>query len=310
MAPRPLIIDCDPGVDDAIALFLAFACPDALEVRAITTVAGNVGGALTARNARLIREIAGRADVPVYAGCDGPMVRRPVDAGHFHGESGLGAMAVFEPRAPAETTHAVTCLVEALMAAPAGEVTLAVTGPMTNVAMAFVLEPRLAARVREIVVMGGARSEGGNITASAEYNIFADPHAAQVVFSSGAPITVFGLDATHQVRSTPQRISAIRAIGTPQAKASADLLEFSASVERNIPGITGAPLHDPCTIAYLLAPDLFGFLPCEVRVETNDGVALGHTAVEFRDAGKAATRWATKADSDGVFALLIDRLSR
>lgn len=310
MAARPLIIDCDPGVDDAIALFLAFASADALDVRALTTVAGNVGGALTARNARLVREIAGRTATPVYAGCDRPMVRAPVDAGHFHGESGLGVLKVFEPKAPAEATHAVPYLVEALMAAPANTVTLAVTGPMTNVAMAFVLEPRLAERVAEIVVMGGARAEGGNITASAEYNIYADPHAAQVVFSSGAPITVFGLDATHQVRSTPERIDAIRAIGTPQAKASADLLEFSASVERNIPGVTGAPLHDPCTIAYLLAPQLFSFLPCAVRVETNEGVALGHTAVEFRDAAATRTRWATWADGEGVFNLLIDGLSR
>lgn len=309
MAARPLIMDCDPGVDDAIALFLAFAAPDALDVRAITTVAGNVGGALTARNARLVREIAGRMDAPVFVGCDRPMVRAPVDAGQFHGESGLGTFPVFEPKAPAQSQHAVPFLIEALMAAPTESVTLAVTGPMTNVAMAFVLEPRIVGRIAEIVVMGGARTEGGNITASAEYNIYADPHAAHVVLSSGAPVAMFGLDATHQARSTPERIAAIRAIDTAPARASADLLEFSANVERNIPGVTGAPLHDPCTIAYLLKPDLFDLLPCEVRVETNEGVALGHTAVEMRGVKRSNIRWAVRADGAGIFDLLIDRLA-
>lgn len=310
MAPKPLIIDCDPGVDDAIALFLAFACRDELDVRAITTVAGNVGGALTARNACIIREMAGREDAPVFRGADGPLVREPVDAGEFHGATGLGPLPIFEPATSIVSDYAVPYLVDAILNAPAGTITLAVTGPMTNVASAFEIAPDAAGRLREIVVMGGARSEGGNITASAEYNIYADPHAAQIVFASGAPITVFGLDATHQVRSTPARIAALRAIGTPQARACADLLQFSADVERNIPGLHGAPLHDPCTIAYLLQPDLFDFLPCRIEVETEGRVALGHTAVEFRDAATSKTRWATQADGDGVFSLLIDRLSR
>jgi purine nucleosidase len=309
MAARPLIIDCDPGVDDAIALFLAFAAPDAVDIRAITTVAGNVGGALTARNARLIREIAGRTDVPVFAGCDRPMVRAPVDAGQFHGASGLGTLRVFEPKAPAQPQHAVPFLVEALMAAPEKSMTIAVTGPMTNIAMAMVIEPRIVERIADIVVMGGARSEGGNITASAEYNIYADPHAAHVVLSSGAPAAIFGLDATHQTRSTPERIAAIRAIGTPAAVASAELLEFSANVERNIPGVSGAPLHDPCTIAYLLKPDLFDLLPCTLAVETNEGVALGHTAVEMRGVKHSVLRWATQVDGAGVYQLLVDRLT-
>jgi len=309
MAPRPLLIDCDPGVDDAIALFLALASPEALDVRAITTVAGNVGGVLTARNARLIREIAGRTEVPVHAGCDRPMVRAPVDAGQFHGASGLGTLPVFEPTAPAQAQHAVPFIVETLMAATPRSVTLAVTGPMTNIAMAFVLEPRVVGRIAEIVVMGGARSEGGNITASAEYNIFADPHAAHVVLTSGAPVAMFGLDATHQTRSTPQRIAALRAIDSDPARASADLLEFSASVERNIPGVDGAPLHDPCTIAYLLEPELFELLPCEVKVETNEGVALGHTAVEMRGVKGSNIRWAVHADGVGIYRLLTDRLA-
>lgn len=309
MSARPLIIDCDPGVDDAIALFLAFAAPDALDLRAITTVAGNVGGALTARNARLVREIAGREEVPIHAGCERPMVRAPVEAGDFHGESGLGDMRVREPKGPAAAQHAVPFLVETLMAAGPRSMTLAVTGPMTNVAMAMVLEPRIVDHIAEIVVMGGAKSEGGNITASAEYNIYADPHAAHVVLSSGAPVVMFGLDATHQARSTDERIAAIRAVGTPQALASADLLQFSANVERNIPGVTGAPLHDPCTIAYLLAPDLFELAACTIEVETNEGVAVGHTAVEMRGVKTSHQKWAVRADGAGIYKLLIDRLA-
>jgi purine nucleosidase len=310
MAARPLIIDCDPGVDDAIALFLAFACPEDLDILAITTVVGNVAGALTARNACIIREMAGREDVPVFEGCAAPMVRAPVDAGQFHGATGLGPLPIFAPKKSIVSDYGVHNLLHWLLHSPPGSVTLAVTGPMTNIAAVFDAVPDAAAGVREIVVMGGARSEGGNITASAEYNIYADPHAAQIVFASGAPITVFGLDATHQVRSTPARIEALHEIGTPQAIACADLLQFSADVERNIPGITGAPLHDPCTIAYLLKPELFDFLPCFIEVETEGKVALGHTAVEFRDAGASKTRWATRADGEGVFNLLIDRLSQ
>ena len=307
---RKIIIDCDPGIDDALAIFLALASRNDIEVLGLTCVKGNVALDKTYLNAQRICAAAGRLDIPVLRGIARPILAPAGLGASVHGVDGLGDIDLPAAEGLPETGRNAVDFILKLAEKYPGEIALCAIGPMTNVAMAFVLEPRLAARVREIVVMGGARSEGGNITASAEYNIFADPHAAQVVFSSGAPITVFGLDATHQVRSTPQRISAIRVIGTPQAKASADLLAFSASVERNIPGITGAPLHDPCTIAYLLAPELFECLPCEVRVETNEGVALGHTAVEFRDAGKAATRWATKADSDGVFALLIDRLSR
>ena len=209
MERRKLIIDCDPGVDDAVALFLAFAARDALDLLGITTVGGNVAAALTARNARLVREIAGRADVPVFAGCPRPMSRAPVEAGHFHGESGLGALTVHEPAAAAAAEHAVEFLVRTLREAPVGAITLAVTGPMTNVATALTIAPHLAGRLREIVVMGGARSEGGNITASAEYNIHADPHAAQLVFAAGCPVVALGLDLTHQVRSIPRRIEAI-----------------------------------------------------------------------------------------------------
>ncbi len=309
MTPRKLIIDCDPGVDDAVALLLAFAAPDALEVTGVTTVAGNVGADLTARNARIIREIAGREDVPVYAGCRAPMVREPVEAGHFHGASGLGALDIFEPKAPLTNGHAVDFIVRTVMAAAPGAIDLAITGPCTNVAMAMVREPRIVERLGDIVIMGGARSEGGNITASAEYNIHADPHAAQVVLSSARRIVMLGLDVTHQIRATPERIARIEAIGTAPARAVANLLTFSSGVERDLAWGGGAPLHDPATIAYLLAPELFKARPCFIQVETASPLTLGHTAVEFRGAADSSTRWVTHADADAVFDLLNARLT-
>ena len=301
-----LIFDCDPGVDDAIALFMAFAAPQDLEILAITTVAGNVSADLTARNAAVIRQIADREDVPIYAGAQVPLIRPPIDAGAFHGESGLGPLPIFTPAKGLEPGHAANVIVDLVMAHPPGEVTVAVTGPFTNLALAMRLQPAIVERLGPVVVMGGARREGGNITASAEYNIWADPHAAEVVFSSGAQCVVMGLDVTHQVRSDPARTAAIGAIKTPAAQASLTLLEFSNALERDIVGGVGAPIHDPCVIAYLLQPDLFTLRPCELRVETASPLTVGHTAVEFRLTNPAAARilWATHADADGVFALL------
>jgi purine nucleosidase len=312
MQRQDLIIDCDPGVDDAVALFLAFAAPRELNLLGITTVAGNVGHGLTARNARIVRQLARREDVPVFAGCQRPMVREPVEAGHFHGASGLGALPVFEPAAPLAAQHAVDFIVGTLRASAPGSVSIVVTGPLTNLAMALVLDPGIAARIRAIAVMGGARSEGGNITASAEYNIHADPHAAHVVFSSGCDITVLGLDATHQVRSTAARVARLRALGTPAALAVAQLLQFSNDLEPNRERGDGAPLHDPCPVAWMLQPDLFVSRPCEVRVETASPLTLGHTAVEFRETPGVPrrTHWVTRADADGVFALLESKLAR
>ncbi len=307
-----LIFDCDPGVDDAVALFLAFASPQDLEILAITTAAGNVAADLTARNAAIIRQIAGREDVPIHAGATAPLVRPPVEAGHFHGESGLGTLPLFTPAMSAAPGHAAQVIVDQVMAHPPGAVTLAATGPLTNLALAIRLQPAIASRLATVAIMGGARREGGNITASAEYNVYADPHAADVVFASGARCVVFGLDVTHQVRADPARTAAIAAIKTPAAQASANLLDFSNALERDIVGGSGAPIHDPCVIAWLLAPHLFTLRPCDLKVETASPLTQGHTAVEFRlaDPATATVQWATAADADGVFALLNERLAR
>jgi purine nucleosidase len=311
MAPRPLILDCDPGVDDAVALLLAFAARDSLALAGITTVAGNVGLARTTRNARALRELAGREDVPIVEGCARPLVRPPVEAADFHGASGLGDLELPEPRLPAASGHAAQFIVESVLASAPRSLTLAATGPLTNLAAALALEPRIATLVREVVFMGGARREGGNITASAEYNVYADPHAAQRVCAADWPVVAIGLDASHQVRSTAARVAAIRSLGSAVASATAELLEFSNAIEARLGGRDGAPLHDPCVLAYLLAPQLFETADCDLQVETDSPLTIGHTAVEFRNPHGAPrhVRWATRADAQGVFALLAARLA-
>ena len=303
----PIIIDCDPGVDDAVALLLAFASPE-LDIRAITTVGGNVEAEKTARNACLVRQIAGREEVPVFVGASRPLVREPVNAGDFHGADGLGALQIFEPTTGTASGDAAAAIVDIVLAHPPDTISLVVIGPMTNVAAALAREPALAGRLRQIVAMGGARREGGNITASAEFNIYADPHAAEGVCRSGVPIVCFGLDATHQVRATEARIAAIEALGTPAGRMAAHMLRFSRDVERDVVGGIDAPLHDPCTIAWLLRPELFELKPCRIEIETGSPLTIGHTAVEFRS-DRPNARWAVSADADGVFALITERLA-
>lgn len=312
MKRQGLIIDCDPGVDDAVGLLLAFGSPE-LDLKAITTVGGNVSVEKTTRNARIVRHVAGRDEVPIYAGAARPLRREPAGAGEFHGVEGLGDLAAVEPDAPAADGSAAEAIVRIVMAEPAKSVALAVMGPMTNVALALRAEPRLVERLGTVVVMGGARSEGGNITASAEFNIWADPDAAAEVFASGVEMVVMGLDVTHTVRATEKRIQAIEAVGTPRAAMAAAMMRFSQRVEREIVGWPtpdwGAPLHDPCTVAWLLRPDLFELKPCRIAVETESELTRGHTAVEFRvDPDTARHRWAVGASSQEIFDLIAKRL--
>ncbi len=310
MKKQSLIIDCDPGVDDAVGLFLAFGSPE-LDLLAVTAVGGNVPVSRTGRNARILRQIAGREDVPVFLGADRPLVREPAGAGEFHGPEGLGDLIPFEPPFPATPGHAAEAIVDIVMGRPEGSVALAMMGPLTNLALALRREPRLAARLGPVSVMGGARSEGGNITASAEFNIWADPDAAAEVFASTLKLTVFGLDATHQVRATDARIARIEAIDTPQAQAAASMMRFSQRVEREIVGWDAPPVHDPVTVAWFLKPDLFEVRPCQIQVETASDLTRGHTAVEFRGVDPATARqhWAVAADADGLFDLLAERVA-
>ena len=306
MTRQALIIDCDPGVDDAVALMLAFGASEP-ELLAVTTVGGNAPLAKTTRNARMLRQIAGREEVPVHAGADRPLRRKPAGAGEFHGEEGLGFMAPFAPAKGVADGHGVDAIINAVMEREPGAVALAVLGPMTNLALALRKEPAIAKRLGPVAIMGGARSEGGNITASAEFNVWADPEAADEVMRSGLPVTMFGLDATHQVRATDERIAAIAAIGTPRGDTAAAMMRFSQKVEREIVGWDAPPVHDLCPVAWLAKPDLFELKPCRIAVEIQSELTRGHTAVEFRvDPETAPHRWAVKADAAGVFALLTE----
>lgn len=309
MSSLPLIIDCDPGVDDAVALFLAFASPQ-LDIRAITTVGGNVPADKTARNGRVLRQIAGRgATPPVHAGASRPLERQLDIADHFHGLEGLGSLAPFEPDEPLAVGSSADAIVRHAMDAEPGTVTLAVTGPMTNVALALRQEPAVATRLKRIVAMGGSRAEGGNITASAEYNIWADPEAAHEVLSSPAQVVMLGLDVTHQVRTPDAVIDTIRAIGTPAAQACASMLDYGQYTARKWQEGQEGPMHDPCVIAYILKPELFEMRACSIQVETQSALTRGHTQVEFRvPDGTARHLWGVKADRDGVFGLIVDAL--
>lgn len=304
-----VLFDCDPGVDDAVALLLAFASQDLIELLGITTVAGNVDIVQTTRNACVVRELAQRIEVPIAAGAQRPLQREPIAASHFHGATGLGDLTFTSPRHGPVTESAQDFLKSILYRAAPRSISWVITGPMTNVASLISSEPTLLAAIKEFVVMGGARSEGGNITASAEYNIFADPHAAREIFAVGLPVQVFGLDVTHQLRATPARIQRLRATGSLPASTAAQLLDFASGLPAYESG-QGSPVHDPCPIAWLLAPELFEFRDCHVEVECDSPLTVGHTAVEFRvQPGKSRhVRWAVGVDAEGFFALLEHRL--
>ncbi len=308
---RPVIIDCDPGQDDAVALLLALASPDQIEVRGVTAVAGNVPLARTALNARKLCTLAGRAEVPVFAGCPRPMLRRLHTAEHVHGKTGLDGAELPEPEAPLQDRHAVDFIVETLRGAADAGVTLCALGPLTNLAVAIVMAPDILRAVAEIVLMGGAFGEG-NTTPAAEFNIYVDPHAAQVVFSSGVPITMMGLDVTHQALTTPERLAAIAAIGTPVAGAVAGMLGFYDRHGVARCGMAGGPLHDPCVIAYLLRPELFGGRAAHVAVETGSELTLGRTVVDrWRLTDRPANAQVMhRIDADGFYALITERLAR
>lgn len=308
---RKIVFDCDPGVDDCIALMAALASPEDFDVLGICTVAGNVSLKTCTRNALAITALAGRDEVAVYAGCPRPMVEQPVAAAHIHGETGLGAARLPDPTHAQASIHAVDFLVETLRAADPGSITLAPTGPLTNIAVALVKAPDIAEAIKEIVLMGGARSEGGNITASAEFNMYADPHAARVVFQSGLPITAIGLDTTLQLRCTPARHTALEEMGNQAGSVAAQMIGHVNAIYGEIYGTEGAALHDPCVVLYLLRPELFETRRAYIEVETRAGLTRGHTSVDiYADADQTNAHWAMGVDSDTAFALLHERMSR
>lgn len=310
-AARKIIIDTDPGQDDALALLLALASPE-LDVLGITAVACNVPLALTEKNARKICELAGKPGTKVFAGAIRPLVRDLVTAEHVHGRTGLDGPDLPEPEMPLQDGHAVDFIIDTLMAHGEGEITLCPLGPLTNIALALNREPRIATRIREIVLMGGGFFEGGNVTPTAEFNIYVDPHAADVVLRSGVPVVMMPLDVTHKALTTRARIAAIRALDTKVGAACAELLEFFERFDEEKYGTDGGPLHDPCVIAYLLKPELFTGRSCNVTVETGSELTMGMTVIDWwRVTDRPENALVMRdIDDDGFFTLLTERLAR
>ncbi|MFC5473985.1 nucleoside hydrolase [Paraherbaspirillum soli] len=310
--PLPLIIDTDPGADDVIALLLALSARDKLDVRALTTVAGNVQLNKTSRNARMVREWANRPDVPVYAGSPRPMLRTPIYAAEVHGAEGVTGVQVFEPKQPLAKGHAVQYLIETLLAAPPQSMTVVTLGPQTNLAMALIENPGIRQGIKEVVMMGGAHFNGGNITPAAEFNVFADPHASDVVFKSSLPITVIPLDVTHKMLTSPERIAGLRNIGNKAGKTAADILDAYVAHDIKQYGLPGGPVHDATTIGYLLRPEMFKGRMVNVEVDTREGPTFGATVVDYYHSSKRPenARWITDGDTQGFFDLLTAQLAK
>jgi purine nucleosidase len=308
---RKIIIDTDPGQDDAVAILLALASPE-IDILGITAVAGNVPLALTEKNTRKICELAGRSDVPVYAGADKPLRRKLVTAEYVHGKTGLDGPDLPEPVMPLQEQHGVDFLIETLMREPSGTVTLCPLGPLTNIALAMQREPRIVARIGEIVLMGGGAFEGGNVTPAAEFNIYVDPEAAQIVFGAGVKLTMIPLDCTHQALTTRVRVERFRAMGTPVGIAVAQLLDFFERFDEQKYGTDGGPLHDPCVIAYLLKPDLFTGRFINVEIETLSELTLGMTVADWWGVTgrKPNCTMLRTINADGFFELLTARIAQ
>ncbi len=309
--PRKIIIDTDPGQDDAVAILLALASPE-LEVLGISAVAGNVPLALTELNARKICELAGRPDILVFAGCAKPLSRKLVTAEHVHGRTGLDGPVLPAPAMQPQSLHGVDFIIETIREQPAGTVTLCPLGPLTNIATALQRAPDIADKIQEIVLMGGAYFEVGNITPTAEFNIYVDPEAADIVMKSGISIVMMPLDVTHKALTTRARIGAFRKLDTPVGTAVADLTDFFERFDMEKYGSDGAPLHDPCVIAYLIKPDLFKGRKINVEIETTSDLTLGMTVADWWGVTDRAANalFVGDLDADGFYALLTERLAR
>ncbi|HDX8354242.1 TPA: pyrimidine-specific ribonucleoside hydrolase RihA [Aeromonas dhakensis] len=304
----PVILDCDPGHDDAIALILALASPE-LKVLAVTTSAGNQTPDKTLNNALRILTLLGRDDIPVAAGAPKPLARELIIADNVHGESGLDGPKLPDPAFAPVAMTALELMAKCLRESPE-PVTLVPTGPLTNIALLLAAHPELKSKIARIVLMGGAAG-AGNWTPAAEFNIYVDPEAADMVFKSGLPITMCGLDVTHQAQVMDEDIERVRAINNPVAQCVAGLLDFFMIYHRDPKwGFAGAPLHDPCTIAWLLAPALFHGVECRVDIETGGTHTSGMTVVDrYGLTGKSANALVLLGlDRAGFIDLLVTRL--
>jgi purine nucleosidase len=310
--PRKIIITTDPGQDEAAAILMALGAPDAFEVLGVVAVAGNVRLDKTLRNARQVLELAGRPDIPVFAGAGRPLQRALVTAEHVHGPEGLDGPVLPAPTMPVEALHGADFIVATLRREPAGTVTICSLSPLTTLALALIAAPDIAPRIAQIVMMAGAYFEGGNITPRAEFNVFVDPQAADVVLRCGAPLTMLPLDITHRMRSTPARLGALRALGNRSGPALAAMLEFSEGFDLRKYGWDGAPLHGPCVPAFMLRPDIFTGRDAHVAVETASELTMGMTVVDFWRVGSAApnVHFIHDGNADAYYALLTECVGR
>ena len=304
----PVLIDCDPGHDDAIALLLALASPE-VELLGVTTVSGNQTLGKTTANAIRVLELVGRGDVPVAAGADRPLERELFVAAYVHGESGLDGPALPPPETEAVDQHAADFLAERVLASP-DPVTLVPTGPLTNVALFLERHEDAAARLRGIVLMGGAIAEG-NVTPAAEFNVWADPEAARAVFRSGLDVTMIGLDVTHKALMTPEHADRLRGTGR-MGKLVAELFAFYSAFHREVYGFRGSPVHDAVAVARVLRPELVETKYRNVEIECKSELCRGRTVVDVwrRTDREPNAHVAVDIDADGFLELLLERLSR
>ncbi|MFT8719788.1 nucleoside hydrolase [Acetobacter sp.] len=306
-----IIIDTDPGQDDALTILLALISPE-IELLGVTTVAGNVGVQQATINALKTMELAGREDIPVFMGADRPLLRPLVNATHVHGRTGFEGADLPDPTITAAPEHAVDFLIRTVMDHPPGTITLCAIGPMTNLALAIAREPALRERVARIVTMSGAFSEVGNITPTAEFNIYVDPHAAAIVLESGIPITMLPLDVTHTLHTSAARLARFEALPNRVGAVVADWLRFEKRFEATKYGTDGGPLHDPNTVLWLLKPDLYRGRNVNVRVETGSELTMGMSVVDWWGVSGLPTNvlFLRECDVDAAYDLITERLAR
>ena len=304
---RKIIIDSDPGQDDAIAILLAIGSPE-LEVTALTTVAGNVPQPRVTHNVLSLLALVNREDIPVYRGCERPLLRQLFTAEYVHGPTGVDGADLPEPSVGPAHGHAVDHIIATCLGAKDGTVTLCPLGPLTNIGMAIAKEPAIVPKIREILWMGGAFEEPGNTTLLAEFNAFVDPHAVHIVFTSQIPLTIFPLDVTHKALMFPRHVEALDNYGTPVATAAAGMIRFYEKHDIEKYEIEAAPMHDPCVIAYCIDPSLFAGEAHHVAVDTSREETIGNTFVDDL-AGEPNAMVITDVDAERFFQLLVSRVA-
>ena len=309
MIKKKIIIDTDPGQDDAVALLLALASEE-LEILGVTCVAGNVPLSLTSENARKILELTRYTEIPVFAGADRPIKRTLVTAEHVHGKTGIDGPVLEKPKIKLQSKEAIEFIIETILSYPKDEITLCTLGPLTNIGLAFQREPRIKTLIKEIIMMGGGFFEGGNITPAAEFNIYVDPEAAAEVLESGIPITMLPLDVTHKALTSRSRIESFRKIGNKAGIATAEMLDFFERFDVEKYGSEGGPLHDPNVIVYLLRPEFYEGKYVNVEIELVSDLTRGMTVVDWWNVTtrKKNVYYIDKVKDEEFFNFLIERI--